>query len=358
MDRILHAMGLMSGTSLDGIDAALIKTDGTHIREQGEWLTVPYAPQLRKELRGLLEGEGDSLLIEQAMTKAHAEVVALLLKQAGLVAQDIDVIGFHGQTIIHRPQEGISWQLGNGGLLAELTGIDVVCDFRRRDMAAGGQGAPLVPLYHAAIAATLPRPLAVVNIGGVANVTWIGEDSAKDIIAFDTGPGNALLDDWVRIHTGKDYDASGKLAASGKVDEKCLAALLAHPFFAALPPKSLDRNSFASIIIGHLSAADGAATLAAFTVQSLLLARNFFPAQPKAWVIAGGGRHNDCMMKQLQQGLQHPVNSIDALGFSGDALEAQAFAFLAVRSLYGLPLSLPGTTGATRPVTGGAFYRA
>jgi anhydro-N-acetylmuramic acid kinase len=357
MPKIIRAIGLMSGTSLDGIDAALIDTDGTKIAHLGAWLTVPYTPQLRQELRGLLGGNGNAQYIETALTLAHAEVVAQLLQQASLSAHDIDIIGFHGQTIRHRPEHAISWQLGNGSLLAERTGINVICDFRRRDLAAGGQGAPLVPLYHAAIAESLDRPVVVVNIGGVANVTWVGERE-DELLAFDTGPGNALLDDWVLRHTGKLYDESGQLAAAGKVDTALLAGLLAHPFFTALPPKSLDRNSFTAEMLSHLSAEDGAATLAAFTVDSLVQAAQFFPRPPKQWLIAGGGRHNDCMMRQLQQRVSAPVALIDSLGFSGDALEAQAFGFLAVRSLYGMPLSLPRTTGVTRPVTGGAFYRA
>jgi len=358
MSTHYHALGLMSGTSLDGIDAALIRTDGIRIFNTGTALTVPYTPLLRQKLRALMHGEGDALTIEHELTRAHADIVYQMLERASCKAADIDVIGFHGQTIIHRPEEGLSWQLGNGGLLAARTGINVVCDFRRRDMALGGQGAPLVPVYHAALAEAFSRPIAMVNIGGVSNVTWIGEDTTKDILAFDTGPGNALLDDWVYKHTGCHYDEGGALAASGTVDECCLAEWLAHAFFTAIPPKSLDRHSFSSASIAHLSAADGAATLAAFTVESLLKAAEFFPAPVKEWLIAGGGRHNHFIMERLAKRLPVPVSSIDTKDHDGDALEAQAFAFLAVRSLLGLPLSYPSTTGVTLPVTGGAFYRA
>ena len=357
MPKTLHSIGLMSGTSLDGIDAALIVSDGNTITSTGQWLTVPYAKELREQLRGLLSGQGDALLIEKELTVAHAEAVTSLLQKATLSAGDIDIIGFHGQTIIHRPHEGITWQIGNGSLLAALTGIDVVCDFRRRDMASGGQGAPLVPLYHAAIARNLPRPLAIANIGGVGNVTWIGEDTEHELLAFDTGPGNALLDDWIVAHTGSSYDEGGKMAASGTIDKPCLAALLADAFFTKTPPKSLDRNHFKTEVLRGLSCQDGAATLVAFTAESLARAKDFFPEPVKQWVICGGGRHNHAMMQELSRRLTVPVTSIDALGYAGDAIEAQAFGYLAVRSRYGLPLTIPSTTGVTRPVSGGAFYR-
>jgi len=241
-------------------------------------------------------------------------------------------------------------------LLAKLTGIDVVNDFRSSDVASGGQGAPLVPLYHQALAAGLERPLAVINIGGVANVTWLGP-GADDILAFDTGPGNALLDDWALTHTGKPVDEHGALARSGRVDEERVTRFLADPYFAAPPPKSLDRDHFASLAPEGLSPADGAATLCAMTAAAIALAPRHFPAPVKRWLVSGGGRRNPVLMKLLRAKLG-PVEPVEKAGWDGDALEAQAFGYLAVRSREGLPLSLPRTTGVKAPTTGGTLHRA
>ncbi len=348
------ALGLMSGTSLDGVDAALLRTDGCAVVRPDAWLTVEYEPDLRARLRQTLGGRGDVAAVERDVTRAHAAAVAALLDRAGVAADAVDVIGFHGHTIAHRPDEALTWQIGDGALLAELTRIDVVCDFRSRDVAAGGQGAPLAPLYHAALAAELERPLAVLNLGGVANVTWLGADAV--LRAFDTGPGNALLDDWARRHTGAPFDADGALAGKGTVDGEVLARLLAHAYFERPPPKSLDRDAFAGAAEG-LSPADGAATLTAFTATAVGKACAHFPAAPKRWLVTGGGRHNPILMDRLDRALAAPVEAIEAVGWQGDALEAQAFAYLAVRALRGLSVTLPETTGAPRPLTGGALHR-
>ncbi|MFN4282215.1 MAG: anhydro-N-acetylmuramic acid kinase [Alphaproteobacteria bacterium] len=355
------ALGLMSGTSLDGIDAALIRTDGVAVREIGAALTLPYEPALRERLRALLGGEGapaEEAAVAQRLTEAHAEAVRGLLAQAGLAPAAVDVIGFHGHTILHRPKDGITRQIGDGALLAALTGIPVVGDFRSADVAAGGEGAPLVPLFHRALAmglgaAKLDLPLTVLNLGGVANVTFIGSADDADLLAFDTGPGNAPIDDWVRHYTGQAFDDGGQLAAQGRVDEARLAILLDNPFFARQPPKSLDRNHFMTAAVAGLSVADGAATLAAFTAAAVARAVEHLPAAPKRWLVAGGGRHNAALMAALGARLGAPVQTVDELGWNGDALEAHAFGFLAARSLRGLPLSLPRTTGVAAPTSGG-----
>ena len=352
--RLSLALGLMSGTSLDGIDAALVSTDGLAVVRPGARLTVPYDPAVRARLRETLGGRGDVAAVQRELTQCHAAAVAALLDAAGLEADAVDVIGFHGHTIDHRPEESLTWQLGDGALLAWLTGIDVVCDFRSRDVAAGGQGAPLAPLYHAALAAGLARPLAVLNIGGVANLTWLGEGGM--LLAFDTGPGCALLDDWVRRHVGREFDADGALARQGAVDESVIARVLEHPYFGRPPPKSLDRGAFAGAAAG-LSAADGAATLAAFTAAAVGSARAHLPAPPKQWFVAGGGRCNPVLMECLRAVLGDSVAAVEAVGWDGDALEAQAFAYLAVRSLRGYALTLPATTGTPRSLTGGALHR-
>jgi anhydro-N-acetylmuramic acid kinase len=272
-------------------------------------------------------------------------------------AAQVTVAGFHGQTILHEPEAGRTRQLGDGALLAAETGLDVICDFRGRDMAEGGQGAPFAPLYHAALAADLEKPLAVLNLGGVGNLTWIGpEDDA--ILAFDTGPGNALIDDWAERHLGRPIDEDGALARAGTVDEAALSRLLADPYFELVPPKSLDRDAFDSAPLGGLAPADGAATLTAFTAAAVAAARAHLPASPKRWLVTGGGRHNPALMAALAGRLAVPVEPVEAVGWQGDALEAQAFAYLALRSLDGLPLSLPGTTGVAKPTTGGVLHRA
>jgi anhydro-N-acetylmuramic acid kinase len=278
------------------------------------------------------------------------------LAQAAIAPAEIRVVGFHGHTIWHRPEAGRTRQIGDGALLAAETGIDVVCDFRSRDMAEGGQGAPLAPLYHAALAAELAKPVAVLNLGGVGNVTWIGERGGE-ILAFDTGPANALIDDWVARHSGRPFDAGGELARAGRIDEAALAALLDDPYFALAPPKSLDRDAFDPAPVAALTPADGAATLTAFTAAAVARARDHLPAAPGRWLVTGGGRHNPALMAALAERLSAPVEAVEAVGWDGDALEAQAFAYLALRALDGLPLSLPSTTGVAQPATGGVLHR-
>jgi anhydro-N-acetylmuramic acid kinase len=354
----LLSLGLMSGTSLDGVDAALIRTDGLRVEAYGRCLTRPYPETLRRHLRGVLGGRGPVAEVEREMTLFHAEVVEALLSESATARDGVSVIGFHGHTILHRPDQGRTWQIGDGALLAERSGIPVVNDFRTNDVAAGGQGAPLVPVYHAALAGDQGRPLAVLNLGGVGNVTWIGE--SDDLLAFDTGPGNALIDDWALRHTGRPVDQDGRLAASGRVDADAVQTFRAHPYFAQRPPKSLDRDDFAKIanrLVAHLSAADGAATLCAFTVAAVDRACAYFPAPPQRWLVCGGGRHNPVLMDGLRRCLGVPVDPVDVVGWDGDALEAQAFAFLAVRSLKDLPLTWPGTTGVARPLGGGRLHR-
>jgi anhydro-N-acetylmuramic acid kinase len=352
----------MSGTSLDGIDAALVRTDGNNIFELGAWLTVPYDDKMRTNLRESVYMRGDIARMEREMTLAHADAVKALLKKAGLKARDVRVIGFHGQTIAHRPHEGITWQIGDGALLAEKTGIDVVSDFRRRDVAAGGQGAPLVPLFHAAMVRHMDLPVVWVNLGGIANITWIGrsEDTgddimALDIMALDTGPGNVLINEWALRTTGEPIDRDGKLALAGTVDEGVIRSYLSDRFFSTHPPKSLDRNYFTLELVDKLSKEDGAATLTAFTAAAIEAAQHYFPIPAKHWYISGGGRHNPALILAIASRLKD-VKPVETLGWYGDAIEAQAFAYLAVRSIKRLPLTLPTTTGTNHAVTGGALH--
>jgi len=356
----LRAIGLMSGTSADGIDAALIDTDGKHVAGFGAFLTMKMPAGLRADILATMadpaRAEHNALIgLEAAITSAHAEAVMALLHQAGMQPAGIDVVGFHGQTVLHRPQRRFTRQLGDGAALARMLGITVVNRFRHADVAAGGQGAPLVPVFHQALAAELERPLAVLNLGGVGNVTYLGADG--ELLAFDTGPGNALIDDWVSSRTGAAYDEDGLLASAGIVDERRLAHLLTHPYFAKTPPKSLDRHDFTSSLLDGLSLEDGAATLSAFTIASVAQARAHFPRPAMRWLVTGGGRLNAALMAGLAETLGVAVEPVEAVGWQGDALEAQAFGFLAVRSLRGLPLSLPGTTGVPEPTCGGEVHR-
>jgi anhydro-N-acetylmuramic acid kinase len=353
--RLTRAIGLMSGTSLDGIDAAFVETDGEGRVVAGPALTLPYEPALRQRLRAVLGGKGEVAEVERDLTLAHAAAVRALVAEHG--AAGAEIVGFHGHTILHRPEERRTWQIGDGALLAAETGLDVVCDFRAADVAAGGEGAPFAPLYHAALAGALERPLAVLNLGGVGNVTWIGS-GRDDILAFDTGPANALIDDWALTHTGEPVDRDGALARAGRVDAGHLDRFLAHPFFARRPPKSLDRDDFAGFVPEGLSAADGAATLTAMTAAAVARAVEHFPGPARRWLVTGGGRHNPALMAELARRLGGPVEPVEAAGWNGDALEAQAFAYLAVRSLAGLPLSLPSTTGVPTPMRGGILRRA
>ena len=353
--RLHRVIGLMSGTSLDGIDAAFIETDGESRVTAGPALTTPYDDALRARLRAVLGGRGPVAAVERELTLAHADALAALIARHALAG--VELIGFHGHTILHRPEARRTWQIGDGALLASRTGIDVVCDFRSADVAAGGEGAPLVPLYHRALASALDKPLAVLNLGGVGNVTWIGR-GADEILAFDTGPGNALIDDWALAHTGRPLDLGGALARAGRVDAAHLARFLAHPFFDRTPPKSLDRDDFKGFAPSGMSVADGAATLTAMTAAAAARAAEHFPAPAVRWLVAGGGRRNPALMAELALRLGAPVEAVESAGWDGDALEAQAFAYLAVRSLGGLPLSLPGTTGVPAPMRGGRLCRA
>ena len=353
--RLWRAIGLMSGTSLDGIDVAMIETDGREWVSPGRALTLSYPQEFRERLRSVLGGDGPLREVEEELTRLHAEAVEYFLCEHPGTA--VDVVGFHGHTILHCPAELRTWQIGDGALLALRLGLDVVADFRSADVAAGGEGAPLVPLYHAALAAALPKkPLAVLNIGGVANVTWIG--GPEEILAFDTGPGNALIDDWVRRYTGAAADLDGALARAGAVSAAHVENFLTNPFFDRPPPKSLDRDDFRGALPAGLSLEDGAATLTEMTAAAVAAASRHFPAPAEQWLVTGGGRHNPALMEALRRRLDVAVRPVEAVGWHGDALEAQAFAYLAVRSVLGLPLSLPSTTGVPRPTCGGRLFKA
>ena len=355
-------MGLMCGTSMDGVDAAMLETDGERIHAFGP--SVEIAPAYNPRQRALLEqamaargiAADDAI---QAVTDIHFAAVTSLRAR---LDEDAKLIGFHGQTVFHNPDAGVTVQIGDGMRLAEMTGIRVIADFRSADMEAGGEGAPLAPFFHFALAKRIgaTEPLAFLNIGGVANVTWV--DPSKNtpeeegaLLAVDTGPGNALLNDWMMRHTGEPLDRDGAVAARGRIVVDRLAQNSVQDYLMRVPPKSLDRNSFALAgeRMAGLSVEDGAATLTALTVETIAAAVAHMPEPPSRWLVCGGGRRNPVMMAMLDERLDAPVEAVEAVALDGDMLEAQAFAYLAVRSLRGLPLSAPGTTGCERPVTGG-----
>jgi anhydro-N-acetylmuramic acid kinase len=367
------ALGLMSGTSMDGIDAALVGTDGEGAVEFGPSAFTPYPAEFRRRIEHGLEAAksivrrderpGDLAALERELTLRHAEAVRSLLAAANGPWKTPAVIGFHGQTVLHRPQAGLTVQLGDGALLARETGIDVVYDMRANDMAEGGQGAPLVPAYHAALACSLPapwrdwRPVVFVNIGGISNITYVG---TGDPIAFDSGPGNALIDQWVARDGGVPFDAGGAIASEGAVVGAIVERYLANPFFGRGGPKSLDRNDFTLTEAAGLELADGARTLAAVSAQAILKSAEHLPEAPKLWIVCGGGRKNPHITGDMREGAARrgaDVILAEDAGLRGDFIEAEAWGYLAMRSLKGLPLTYPSTTGCRRAVSGGVLAR-
>jgi anhydro-N-acetylmuramic acid kinase len=367
----MRVLGFMSGTSLDAVDMAVLDTDGETIAGFGP----AGERKLSEATRALVLAATEAALdwprgalppaafvpAAEAVAREHFQAADAFLAQHGLAWTDIALIGFHGQTVLHeRPAAGRigrTVQLGDEQLLADLAGAPVAYDFRTADVAAGGEGAPLAPVYHLARAQAsgLQAPSAVLNIGGVANVTLIGRSAEP--LAFDTGPGNGMIDLLVQARGLGRYDVDGRLAAAGHVDQGVLALLLAHPYFAAPPPKSLDRYDFSLAPLAPLSDADACATLAAFTVEAVVKGLAYAAEPPRTLVVSGGGRSNPELMRRLSSAARCEVVTAEAVGWRGDALEAEAFAYLAARTLKGLPISFPGTTGAPRPMTGGRIVQ-
>lgn len=373
-DTPKRAIGLMSGTSMDGIDLAMLETDGDGVVRRGASSFTAYDAEFRKRLERALETAksiavrsdrpGDLTDLEAELTDRHAEAVEAFLTREGLLASDVDVIGFHGQTVLHRPLQALTVQLGDGERLAKRTGIDVVYDLRANDMTMGGQGAPLVPAYHRALAAgfepewSQETPVIFVNIGGISNITYIGADG--DLRAFDSGPGNTLIDQWVKQHAGIPYDSGGAIASEGRVLSGLANRYLSSPFFTAKERLSLDRNDFKVPGDEEASLEDGARTLAFVTAAAIAKAQAHLPEKPKLWILTGGGRHNRMIVEDLTVATRHTGQVIlaEEAGLNGDSMEAEAWAWLAVRSMRGLPLTYPGTTGVREAATGGVLARA
>jgi anhydro-N-acetylmuramic acid kinase len=361
----LLAIGLMSGTSRDGIDAALIRTDGEGMVAPVAFHAMPYHDGFRMRLTEaclramqMERPDFEPLIasVETELTELHVQAIADLLGRSGREAGEIAVIGFHGHTVAHRPERGWTWQIGDGAALAGAFGITVVGDLRSADVTAGGQGAPLLPVYHRALSDGLAKPAAILNLGGVANITYVGEGDA--LIAFDTGMASGLIDNWVQAESDQTFDEGGRLAAAGRVSEDILSSMLDNPWFGLPAPKSIDREAFSIVPVRGLSLADGTATLTAFTARSVARGLELLPARPSAIYVAGGGRHNGTLMRMLADATGIPVYPVDVLGWNGDGVEAEGFAYMAVRRLRDLPISFPGTTGAPEPMTGGVVFSA
>ena len=361
-------IGLMTGTVLDGmIDIAAVRTDGLDIQELGPWRLAPYPAGLKALLADAqaaamqwqFNGPEPAVFhaAERALTTAQAEAVAGFLQDSGLPASEVAIVGFHGQTVLHRAPEpgrrGSTRQLGDGEAMARSLGVAVAYDFRSADMRAGGQGAPLAPIYHAALLRreSAPPGSAVLNLGGVANITWWGGGDA--LVAFDTGPANAPLNDWMVRHGLGEMDRGGAFARRGRVDEARLANWLEHPFFAVSPPKSLDRNSFPASLASDLGPEDGAATLTALIGAAVGKALEQLPQRPARLIVCGGGRKNPALIDAVWERARVEPVPAEAVGWRGDAIEAECFAYLAMRTLRGLPITFPLTTGVTAPLAGG-----
>ena len=351
------ALGTMSGTSLDGVDAALVLTDGETIRAFGASAYRPYREAEREAIRAALGRWPGDPGVEEAAEVVETAHAALL---AGF--EGAEVVGFHGQTLAHDPGGRGTHQAGSGAVLAEVLHLPVVWDFRSADLRLGGQGAPLAPYFHHACARFIGAegPVAFLNLGGVGNVTFVDPaiplpEEPGACLAFDTGPGNAPIDDLMRLRRGLARDEGGALSAAGTPDAAVVSRFLAHPYFFRLPPKSLDRAAFDWLVtaVGHLGDADAAATLAACAVAGVVAAMDHAPCPPSRMLVTGGGRRNAGLMAMLAAALPCPVAPVEEAGLDGDMLEAQAFAHLAVRVLRGLPTSGPSTTGVAALVGGG-----
>ena len=361
VEEAIWVLGCMSGTSMDGVDAAMLLSDGVEVFEFGATGFRPYS-RAERDVIAAAQGRwpGDAGVAEAArvVEDAHAELIARF--------QGARLIGFHGQTLAHEPAGRGTHQAGDGARLARLTGLPVAWDFRSSDVAAGGQGAPLAPFYHHALARREGMgPVAFLNLGGVGNVSFVnplagGPEAPGALLAFDTGPANAPMDDLVRARTGLACDYGGAMAAAGRADGDVVARVLADEYFSRKPPKSLDRNAFPDLLeaVSGLNDMDALATLAEVVARAARRALDFAPARPERVLVCGGGRKNDHLMARLKALLPMPVAPVEEAGFDGDMLEAQAFAWLALRVRAGLPLSAPGTTGVGAPMPGGKISDA
>ena len=361
--RPLWAIGLESDTAISGVDVALIRTDGVDIFERGITLSRPYSPAMREAISAVLGEEGQQNFnylkqVEDELTEHHISVIEELLEKQNMSPRQIDVIGFSGHTVLNRPSEKLSVQIGNAQKMLDAFGIPVVNRFYQTDLLSGGQGSPIFPVYYEALARDLPKPLVIFSIGGLSSVTYIGQNG--ELIAFDAGPGNFLIDKWMQERLGAEMDFDGLWAEKGQIDERLLHKLMQHPSILKAPPKALERQDFNALLtdVEGSSVANGAATLTALTTKTLVEAcEKYLPDHPVQYIVTGGGAYNPTMVKYLKQHLNAPVKTADEVGWDAMSLDAQSFAFLAVRSLFGLPITYPTTTGVEFPISGGKIWK-
>ena len=365
MKEIFYSLGLMSGTSLDGIDASIIKSDGENFIKTIDNMHFEYDYQfkskLKKTVNTVISKKQFSTLsekikkIEEELTLKHAEACKLIIKKNKNIK--IDFLGFHGQTILHRPNKGYSIQIGNSNLLSKIMNIPVISEFRKNDILNGGQGAPLAPLYHQVILNKIKAklPAVVINIGGISNITYMKKN--KKLISFDCGPGNYLIDEWIRKKLRKEFDKNGYQAKKGKVNKKILKKLLQDPYYKKNYPKSLDVKYFNLKKLKGLNTKDGSATLSMLTVETILNAINNFKNYPKILLITGGGRKNKFIFKNIKKKVKCPIYSVDHFKIDGDYVESQAFAYLSIRSYLKKNITFPNTTGVKKPCVGGIYFK-
>lgn len=347
----------MTGTSCDGLDLAYMITNGAAQFTLGPAITIPFSDEYRNTLRQRVTLGAERHFMDDALAKDIANHHAHHIKEFMQHNQlEVDAIGFHGQTVWHDPANGVTVQLGDCQHLANQLNIQVVGQMRQNDVANGGQGAPLAPIYHQAMAVDLPKPSVFLNIGGVANLTYIDENS---LIAGDIGPGNALIDDWMQVHTGIAQDTNGICAQKGFPNQSLLKEWLQDPFFAQPLPKSLDRLYFHKFLndCQNLTLEDGAATLTNFTVECVIKSLELLPEVPQQLIVCGGGCHNPVLMQLLRQNFAKVITATD-LGYNGNAIEAQLIAYLAARFFEKLPSSFPSTTGVVGPTIAGQLFLA
>jgi len=368
----MKVLGFMTGTSLDAVDMAVLDTDGETITAFGPAGERKLDPETRALVEAaIVAGRTWAWgapppaafgLAARAVAQAHLAAARGFLADQGLTAADLDLVGVHGQTVLHEPPtptraEGRTVQLIDAALVARGLGLPVAYDFRTADVAAGGQGAPLAPVYHAALVrhAGFDGPVAVLNLGGVGNVTLV--DPTSELEAYDTGPANGMIDLWVQSRTAARQDEDGRLARAGRVDDGVLLDYLAHNYFAARGPRSLDRFDFSLDPVAHLSLEDGAATLTAFAAEAVALGVAGLGVRPRRVIVCGGGRHNPALMDAIRTRMDIPVDPAESVGWRGDSIEAEAFAYLAARTANALPISFPHTTGVPTPLAGGRIVR-
>ena len=365
MKKLITAIGLMSGTSCDGIDASIIKSDGEDRLELIGDYFLPYAEKTRIRIRKLKE-KVDRVLeleikkkeivdLENEITVLHSKAINLILEKLKIDKSEIDLVGLHGHTIFHSFEDKKTKQLGNGKVLSKLSKLSVIYNFRKNDLKNGGQGAPMVPIFHKLLQNKLDikMPVVFVNIGGISNLTYL--DKNEEIISFDSGPGNFLIDKLLQLKSNDkiQFDKNGEIAFKGKADKKMLDIYLSNPYYNSLPPKSLDVKDFDVNLVRDINLENAVTTLSELTSLTIVEALNFFPNKPQNIILCGGGRKNKYIYEQIKKKSNISTINIDEYKINGDFVESQAFAYLAIRSFFKKPISFTKTTGVSKPMTGG-----